>query len=296
MVKKIKYADNRNWPVYNQKLIKRGEYLINPEFLEVWNMEVKDMNAGKVGEPYFYPNSMIEFLAVLHCKGNDYRTCEGVLKAISNNYQFEFPVICYTQICRRVNALNVNFEISEENLIVGGDGSGEKSTKRGEWIREKWKVKKGWIKVVIMGTTDGKVIDIRVGTENLDERSSVRGMIRNNHTKIKKIILDGLHDCRDTFNLCEKYGIETAIKIRKNAQTKAKGSPKRREEVIIYKSMPYEEWSREKNYGMRWPATEGIFSRQKTIFGEYVAAKKTKNMYHEVKLKFWAVNKFSEIL
>lgn len=295
-MKKRKYADNRNWPEYNRKLVKRGEYYINPKFLESWNEEVRQMNAGKVGEPYFYPESMIKFLAILHCRGNDYRTCEGVLSAVSKNYKFEFPVICYTQICRRVNVLDVNFEISEENLIVAGDGSGEKSTKRGGWMREKWKVKKGWIKVVILGTPDGKIVDIRVGTETLDERASVRGMIRNNHKKINKIILDGLHDCKATFNLCEEYNIETAIKIRKNAQTKAKGSPRRKQEVILYKSMTHKEWVKEKQYGLRWPASEGIFSRQKTIFGEYVSAKKKRNMYHEVKLKFWAVNELNNIV
>jgi hypothetical protein len=285
----------RNWPEYNQKLVKRGEYYINPRFLESWNIEVRRMNAGKVGNPYLYPKSMIEFLAILHCKGNDYRTCEGILIAISENYKFEFPVISYTQICRRVNTLEIKFEIDGENLIAAADGSGEKSTKRGGWMREKWKVHKGWIKVVILGTPDGKIVDIRVGTETLDERASVRGLIRKNHKKINKIILDGLHDCRKTFDLCEKYKIETAIKIRKNAQTKAKGSARRRREVLLYQSMTHKEWVKAKSYGLRWPASEGIFSRQKTIFGEHVAAKKKRNMYHEVKLKFWAVNKLNEI-
>lgn len=54
--------------------------------------------------------------------------------------------------------------------------------------------------------------------------------------------------------------------------------------------MPYEEWTREKNYGMRWPLTEGIYSGCKRLFGEHVSATKTRNMYHEVKLKFWAYN------
>jgi len=285
----------RDWKEYNQRLIERGRYYINPRFLENWNEEVRQMNAGKIGNPYFYPESMIEFLAILHCKGNDYRTCEGIIEGISENYKFEFPIISYTQICRRVNSLEINFEINEENLIVAGDGSGEKSTKRGGWMREKWKVRKGWIKVVILGTPDGKIVDIRVGTEALDERASVRGMIKNNHKKIKKVILDGLHDCRKTFDLCEKYKIETAIKIRKNAQTKARGSPRRKKEVIFYQSMRHKRWVKEKEYGLRWPASEGIYSRQKTIFGEYVAAKKKRNMYHEVKLKFWAVNKLNGI-
>ena len=68
------------------------------------------------------------------------------------------------------------------------------------------------------------------------------------------------------------------------------GDAKEKEEVQIYKSMPHKEWVREKGYGQRWPITEGIYSGCKRIFGEYVSATKTKNMYHEVKVKFWAYN------
>src|SRR3989338_11274218 len=127
---------------------------------------------------------MIKFLGVLHCKF-DFRALEGFMRWLSENYKFKFPVIDYSQICRRYNKLDIDFKVLEEDmkeyLLVGADGSGEKSTKRGGWIREKWKVKKGWIKVVIMGAKNSKekkyVIDIRVGNENLNERSATRGMI-----------------------------------------------------------------------------------------------------------------------
>lgn len=285
----------RDWKSYNQRLIKRGEFYINPRFLSTWNYEIKQMNAGKIGEPYLYPNSVIEFLAVLHAKNFDYRSLEGMIQALSNNYRFQFPVISYTQICRRINKLNISFSVDENNLIVAIDGSGEKVSNRGEWIRQKWQVKRGWIKVVIMGDTNGKIIDVRVGNETLDERKSARGMIRTNHKKINKVIMDGLHDCKDTFNLCEEHRIETAIKIRKNARTRSKGSSRRRKEVVGYKQLGHERWVKEKNYGMRWPASEGIFSANKRIFGEVVRATKKRNMYQEVKLKFWAYNKLKEI-
>lgn len=284
------YKDQRNWPEYNQKLVKRGEFYINPSFLANWINEVKRMNVGKIGQPYFYPKSEIEFLAILHCKFA-YRELQGIVKAISDNYKFQFPVISYSQIFRRLNCLEVKFEEVNENVVVAVDGSGEKVSNRGDWMRHKWKVRRGWIKVVIMGTTDGKVIDIRVGTENLDERKAARGMIRKNHKNIKKFIGDGLHDCRETFDVCEKYGIETAIKIRKNANTKARTSRRRKKEVREYKRLGHEEWVKEKQYGMRWPASEGIFSANKRMFGEMVKATKKRNMYHEIRLKFWACNK-----
>ena len=218
------------------------------------------------------------------------------MRGIRDISQYKFPVINYSQICRRFNALNVDFEIMEEDmkkyLESGVDGSGEKSTKRGGWMREVWKVKKGWIKVVIMGVKGKKgkyVIDIRVGNENLDERAVAREMVRKNKNNIKTLFADGLHENEAMFDLCEKYQIPTAIKLRDNCSVRTK-SPRRKQEVRIYKSMPYEEWSREKDYGQRWPLTEGIFSGCKRIMGEYVSATKKRNMYHEVKVKFWAYN------
>lgn len=301
-MKKRAYVDNRNWKEYNEELVLRGVYYINPKFLYTWNEEINQMNIGKVGQPYLYPESMIKFLAVLHCKNNDFRTLEGILRGLRDISPYVFPVIDYSQICRRFNALEVDFGVMEEDikdyLEVGVDGSGEKVSNRGEWMRQQWKVRRGWIKVVIMGVKGKKgkyVIDLRVGNENLDERKATRGMIRKNHNCIGKLDADGLHDCRDTFNLCEKYNIPTSIKIRKGASKKPKHSPRRKEEVIIYQSMPHEEWVREKQYGMRWPLTEGIFSGDKRIFGEYVSATKKRNMYHEVKVKFWAYNQLIKL-
>lgn len=298
--KKKEYIDKRDWKETNERYVMVGYFYFNPAFLLTWNDELEKMNARKVGQPYLYPESMIKFLAVLHCKF-DFRALEGFMRWLSEN-NLNFPVIDYSQICRRYNSLEIDFKILEEDmkdyLDVGVDGSGEKSTKRGGWMREQWKVKKGWVKVVIMGckNKEGKkyVIDIRVGNEALDERASARGMVRKNQKNIGILFADGLHENGDMFNLCEEYGIPTAIKLRDNCSIKT-NSPRRKQEVRIYKSMPYEEWSREKDYGQRWPLTEGIFSGCKRIMGEYVSATKKRNMYHEVKVKFWAYNLLQEI-
>lgn len=48
-----KHDDNRNWKEYNQHLIKRGEYYINPRFLESWFYEIKELNLNKIGQPFY---------------------------------------------------------------------------------------------------------------------------------------------------------------------------------------------------------------------------------------------------
>jgi hypothetical protein len=291
--RKKKYKDKRNWKNYNSKLIKRGEFYIHPKFLETWIKDVKDMNADKIGQPFLYPEPLIEFLAVLHEKGFDFRSLEGIVTALSKKLG-NFPIISYSQINRRANKLECSIDFNSKCKVdVGIDGSGNKVTNRGEWIRHKWKVRRGWVKVVIMGTEDGKTVDIRVGTENLDERKAARGMIRKNKKKIKKVLLDGLHDVEETFDICDKSKIETAIKIRKNASES--GLTARAREIRLYKSIGHKAWVKQKGYGQRWPATERIFSGTKTIFGECLTATKKRNMYLQAKRKFWAYNKLMDI-
>ena len=87
-----KYIDKRNWKEYNAKLVTRGEFYINPRFLETWLTETTALNVGKVGQPFLYPNSMIEFLGILHAKGFDYRSLEGIMRVLSKRLG-NFPVI-----------------------------------------------------------------------------------------------------------------------------------------------------------------------------------------------------------
>lgn len=280
-----KYQDNRNWKAYNEKLVNRGEYYINPRFLDTWLDEVHDANVGKEGKPFLYPESMIEFLAILHAKGFDYRALEGIMSALSKCLA-PFPVISFSQIRRRMLCLDPSFQAKADNLVVGIDGSGLKVQNRGEWIREKWDVRRGWVKIVIMGDKKGNIVDIRIGNEDLDERAAGRGMLRKNRKNVKKCLADGLHDCEDTFDLCDDLGVEAGIKIRENASPSGLGPRPRA--VREYQEKGYEHWAKKKGYGQRWTATEGIFSAVKRMFGESLTAHNTRNAYHQAKLKFWA--------
>ena len=137
-----KHKDIRNWKEYNEHLIKRGEYYINPRFLETWINEIEELNECKIGQPYLYPNSLIEFLAILKAKGFDYRALQGIMGALSKRLGF-FPVISYSQIRRRIKKLSFNFKAKGNHLVTGTDGTGLKVTNRGEWIRQKWQIRGG---------------------------------------------------------------------------------------------------------------------------------------------------------
>lgn len=280
-----KYEDTRDWKRYNEMLIRRGEFYLNPRFLETWLDETSELNCGKVGQPFLYPGSLIEFLAVLHAKGFTYRDLEGITRALSKRFG-SFPIISYSQIRRRIKQLPLSFVPKGKHLVTGTDGTGLKVSNRGEWIREKWAVKRGWVKVVVLGDVAGNIVDIRVGNEELDENRASRGMLRNNAQNIDKNLADGLHDTKENFNLYNKLNIEPGIKIRSNASPKGLGPRPR--SVSQYQELGYKQWAQNIDYGLRWPATEGIFSGAKRIFGEKLSSHKKRSLYHEARLKFWA--------
>jgi len=294
--RKRKYVDKRDWKEYNEELVMRGYFYINPSFLDTWIDEIKRMNAGKIGQPYLYPNSMIEFLAVLSPKYDD-RALEGIMRGISK-MNYNFPIISYSQINRRKNALNLDFPVENENIVfndeVGCDGTGIKVSNRGEWMRQKWKVRRGWIKVVTLANKRGKIIDVRVGIEEYNENEAFREMLSIHHNSIGKTYGDGLYDTIDNFELCRKLKIEPVFKIRENASDNAHGSMFRKGHVREYKRLGYKKWMKKKKYGNRWLCTEVLYSAVKRMEGEGVRSVKLENMFHEAKMKFWIYNKIKE--
>ncbi|MGB8034466.1 MAG: transposase [Nitrososphaeraceae archaeon] len=62
-----------DWPSYNESLVRRGQG---------WDLELSQMNLGKVGEPYDYPDSFIQLLGYMRAYFHlPYRQTEGVVIA-----------------------------------------------------------------------------------------------------------------------------------------------------------------------------------------------------------------------
>ena len=284
-----KFKDKRDWVEYNSKLIKRGEWFFDFSFFESIPQELKRMNKNKVGRPYQYTNSFIEFESKLQ-PYFDYRSIQGICESLSAKIE-GFPVNSYSNACRRVNSLGINLPKIDYSkpIFVGNDGSGIKVSNRGEWIRQKWQVRRGWIKAVItVDVEEKKILDIEVFEKGDSEPDIFERHINNlvkQGVQIRKACADGAHDKRKLFNALEKHKIEQAVKPRTNASTKARGSASRAREVRKFKELGYENWAKEKEYGMRW-ATEGKFSCVKRKFGEYVRSANKNNMIEEARRKF----------
>ena len=105
---------NKSWHDYNESLIERGRVLIDVTFLKSSNKEIKKMNNDKVGAPFQYPDSYIQFLAFLKIGFKiPYRMVQGIVRGLSDYVRIE--EMHFTHIRRRMirlkpSVLEMDFE------------------------------------------------------------------------------------------------------------------------------------------------------------------------------------------
>lgn len=282
----------RNWREYNEKLVRRGELYISLDFMENWDEELNRMNKGKVGRPFQYPKTFMRFLGFLHVSFLPLRQIEGFLRKLSE-YIPRLKTVDYSTICKRLKKLNMELSVEDldDNLVIAVDASGMKVTNRGEWIRHKWKTRKGWIKVhLAVDVKTKKLLALEITDESVGDGKMLKPLVKQvkrntNGTKIERVYGDGGYDSRDNFNYLNSEGIEPVIKTRKNSSSKSRGSPARAKTVREMKNLGYEGWRDKYKYGYRWMA-ETFFSGVKRVFGETTRAKTAEEVSQEVKMKF----------
>ena len=287
----------REWKGYNDQLVKRGELLIDLDFVENWEEELEEMNKGKRGKPFDYPKSLIEFLAFpRYYFSLPFRQEEGFVEALAKLLP-EIEVPDYSTICRRINRLAPKFERSLQGLgddvVVAIDASGIKVTNRGEWMRELWgdRSKRGYLKIhIAVDAKTKQILAMEVTNERTSDSKEFKPLVEqaSERANVKLVLADSAYDSRENFNFLEARGIEPGIKIMPGASGKARGSWARRRAAREFLK-DEDGWKRRVGYGRRW-AVEGTFSNLKRTFGEFVAARKFKNMVQEMMLKAFTYN------
>jgi hypothetical protein len=144
-----KYVDRRNWKEYNESLVRRGEVLLDFDMLDEWNEELRKANEGKEGARFRYPEPFMRLLAYLHVLFHlPFRQEEGFVRSISK-YVDGIDVPDYSTIWERTNQLDMELDgvRTDRPISIAIDSSGIKVSNSGDWIRKKWKVKRGYLKV-----------------------------------------------------------------------------------------------------------------------------------------------------
>ncbi len=258
------------------------------------------MNEDKKGAPFSYPEQFVLFMAFVYSIFHlPYRQLEGFLRKLSDLISRDIAAD-YTTLFKRIAKMNITLPetISEkkEDIIIAVDSSGVKVTNRGEWMREKWRVHRGWIKAhIAVDIKTKETLAIEITDESVSDSDKFDDLINQTEQniegkKIKRALGDGGYDDKDCFNTLDKNKIESGIKTRINASTKSRGSPYRAKCVRAKEELGgYKGWRDRYNYGKRWLA-ESTLSAVKRIFGETVRATSIDGMFREAKMKFTCYN------
>ncbi len=52
--------------VYNERLVRRGEFSLSLDYISQWDKLLSQMNAGRRDRPYQYPEPFITWMACIH--------------------------------------------------------------------------------------------------------------------------------------------------------------------------------------------------------------------------------------
>lgn len=322
----IDYNSLIDWRIYNDGLVKRGELLFDMKVFKNWNKELIDMNAGKVGAPYWYPNSFIYFMIRLKSIFQmDYRSMEGIGKKLIIMIPQAKKMADYTTLqyrCKKANwILKVNQKKGKQD--IAGDCSGLKTSNRGEYRMNKYKdgKKKKYVKLHIAVNIKSRQVTSAVITDDsVHDGKKMKDLIKasEKYGPIEKVLFDKGYDSADNYWWLKQKAIEAGIKPRETlkpsqikkeikltekileqAKTSTKVFQNARKRILRLKALDLylkdkEKWKKKYQYGFRW-RSEGRYSVFKRLFGESVFSKQINLIRNEVIVKLNMMNEFAPI-
>ena len=220
---------NKSWHDYNESLVERGRVLIDVSFLKSANDEIKKMNKDKVGAPFQYPKSYIEFVAFMKVGFKiPYRTVQGIVRGLSEYLRLE--EMHFTHIRRRILKLkpsvrNLGFEGQGDDdkpitLIV--DASGLTISKKGYYIEQKWiRKKKEFVKLhIAVDEKSKKVVSFRITKGNVHDTKKFGPLLKESAKThdIDKVYGDKAHYNRRSFNLLDNLNRNLDMKDGNNSK------------------------------------------------------------------------------
>ncbi len=122
-----------------QSLVRCAEILVGFDVIKNWDTELKEMNQGKIGEPFHYPNT---FLLLLLGYAKTYfhlpymQTKGGIAQKDMLKEKYLIPN--YSTIKRKINRLDIKIkntdtkEFKDEYIVIAIYSIGIKVTNRGQ--------------------------------------------------------------------------------------------------------------------------------------------------------------------
>lgn len=145
--------------------------------------------------------------------GSPHRQTDGLLRTYDNTIP---RVPDYTAIPKRIDKINVDPEVGDD-IMLAIDSTGIKVANRGEWMRNKWKKRRGFLKI-----TDERPHDALRLPSLVDQAL--------HHGRASKVLADAAYDSKNNFTY--NNDIVPGIKVRNNSSFKSGGCYPQKMSVI----------------------------------------------------------------
>jgi hypothetical protein len=132
---------------------------------------------------------------------------------------------------RRIVRIKVelNSEVNPEKIdviTIAVDSTGIKVTNRGEWIRDKWKKRRDFIKIhLAVNIKTKKIVSMEVKKEDVVDGKMLKPLTRQAVvttssssslcTTINRVVEDGAYDSKDNFRYLDRIGIQPGYQAKK---------------------------------------------------------------------------------
>src|ERR1022692_4352127 len=200
------YVDRRNWKEYNESLVRRGEVLLDFDVMDEWKGALRDLNSEKRGRPFRYPEAYVRLLAYIHVLFHlPFRQEEGFVKSLAR-YVDGLEAPDWSTIWARTEDLDMELDgvNTDEPISIAIDSSGIKVTNSGDWMRKKWKGKRGYLKIHLAGDARSKqAVSRQVTEETVSDGSQTEPLVKEAMSKndVESVYGDGAYDRRGEINL-----------------------------------------------------------------------------------------------
>jgi hypothetical protein len=276
------------WKDTDERLIRRGELILDPKLLQNPKQELKTMNKHKRGRNYHISNTYIQLLAAIrYLYSMPYRQLEDFTRALHRLVPSTPPRADYSGIRKRILHLSVDpyrdLKETNEPVTIAVDSTGISVHRAGGWIERKHGKKRRYVKLhFAVNTETHEVVSMEISTDDVHDVKALPGLVEGagRNVEVSKVIGDGAYDSGKVYGLLDELGVEAVIKPRRNSRLDTR-CPGRRLAVGRVRELGYEAWARVTGYGRRW-AVETVYSTFKRLFGEHSLARSFGNIVKEL--------------
>lgn len=294
----------RNWGVYNQGLIARGnlKFWLDAELLEEWQNPIQ---MGKRGAPCRYSDAVIEFgLTLSHLFNLALRQTQGFIEYLLSALNISVSAPHYATLSRRRKHLNILLKRRsvKDPLHVVVDATGVKIFGEGEWkMRQHGKQKRRqWVKLhLAVNEMNSDILGYTVTSSNVHDSQQLSPLLEQIPEEIEQISGDKAYDSHLCHELIQQRGAKGTIpvrdgsKIRKHGNSRGKTLP--RDEVLRgQRILGKKGWKNASGYHRRSLA-ETAMSRLKRIFGGSLRSRTFESQTVDLGIRVSMLNRMLEL-